>query len=318
MFTYMFIKSLSKFKSEILTLETLKEKIVNANIVPKPICRDLLYIFDWRDTVTMYLADPPLSNHSFYNSFKIKMEDNRVRLRAKKLPQDSDLTLVPRTGIDLFTEEVVFEPIGPAAFRIEDINFDRIYMGLTKVVSKLSHSEMNVVFSSWGNLRHRLEALPRRSEGFKKLDLYSLPDQVREESEAVDYSQEMIEDDPDKVIRGNICPDVIVEGNVDEELKVGTDVCLYSSSKRNRPWVGRVTEILPNQKFIIHWYSRKGRGRTFHAMQNFDQSAFQTEQNFESVMFWDMSENRTETSFELSNFWLQTIKIEYDKLDEEN
>ena len=37
--------------------------------------------------------------------------------------------------------------------------------------------------------------------------------------------------------------------------------------------------------------------------------------DLDSVMFWQMSEKRTEESFTLAPFWLETVRIEYEKLD---
>ena len=61
----------SEFQSEILTVDDLKEKILNAPISPKPECCHLWYIFGWRDYISDHLADEPLQNHSRFNSFKI-------------------------------------------------------------------------------------------------------------------------------------------------------------------------------------------------------------------------------------------------------
>ena len=105
---------------------------------------------------------------------------------------------------------------------------------------------------------------------------------------------------------------------MDEDIEEGTDVVVYTEATRKRPWVGRVSELLPNKKFIIHWYQRRsGRGNTFIAMKNFDDSPYLTEQDFQSIMFWDMSEKRTKDSFNLSNFWIEAIRQEYEKLDAE-
>ena len=42
--------------------------------------------------------------------------------RAKKMPQDKEL--VPRSGIRLLKENIEFEPVGCAEYRIERLNFD--------------------------------------------------------------------------------------------------------------------------------------------------------------------------------------------------
>ena len=77
-------------------------KITSSPMIPKAICRSLLYIFSWKSYISDELSDPPLVNHSKYNSFLVSMEGGNAKLRAKKLPQDREL--VPRAGIRLLKE----------------------------------------------------------------------------------------------------------------------------------------------------------------------------------------------------------------------
>ena len=60
-------------------------------------------------------------NHSS-NSFKWQCEEDSVKFRAKKLPQDSEF--VPRAGIRLLKEETHFYPVESAEFRTHEIPFD--------------------------------------------------------------------------------------------------------------------------------------------------------------------------------------------------
>ena len=60
----MFSMLATQFKSEITTLEDLKEKILQAPIVPKPICRSLLYTFDWKGFIADKLCSPGLKYQS--------------------------------------------------------------------------------------------------------------------------------------------------------------------------------------------------------------------------------------------------------------
>ena len=175
-----------------------------------------------------------------------------------------------------------------------------------------------LIHSSWDNLRHTLESLPGKQDNLRKMNLDILPTQE------VDVTMAAIDDDSyeridvNKMLTGNLCPELIEDGDLDEDIEEGTDVVVYTEVTRKRPWVGRVSELLPNKKFIIHWYQRRsGRGNTFNAMKNFDGSPYLTEQDFQSIMFWEMSEKRTKDSFNLSNFWLVAIRQEYEKLDAE-
>ena len=73
----------NELKSDITTIEELKEKITNAPIQPKPVCKSLDFIFGWKGFVTPWLADPPLTNHSKYNSFSVQKESGKVKFRKK-------------------------------------------------------------------------------------------------------------------------------------------------------------------------------------------------------------------------------------------
>ena len=48
---------------------------------------------------------------------------------------------------------------------------------------------------------------------------------------------------------------------------------------------------------------------------NHDGSPNVSELEHDSIMFWDMTESRARDSFSLSNLWLETIRLEYEKLD---
>ena len=240
-------------------------------------------------------------------------EDNCVKLRAKRLPQNSDSMLYPRSGIRMLQNIIEYPPIGVADFRVEDINFDKIIHGLKKFTAKLPLEEKMSIESSWDNFRHKIESLPLRKNNLTKMKLSSLPKQESLTETDLDYVTDV---DDETVLNGNVCPEEIEEGDIDRDIVIGTDVCLYTNSRKGRPWVGRVAEILPEKRFVIHWFSRSPRSKNiFIAMKNFDGSPYLTDQDLSSVMFWDMSENRNEDSFELSNYWLETIKAEYSNLD---
>ena len=123
----------NEFKAEITTIEALKDKIINAPIQPKPICRSLLHTFDWKSFISPRLSDPPLVNHSKYNSFLMQKEEGKVKFRGKFLPQLPDSELVPRPGIRLIKENTTFEePVGAAEFRVEEIKFHDIFKLIQK------------------------------------------------------------------------------------------------------------------------------------------------------------------------------------------
>ena len=71
----------NELKSEILTIEDLKEKIEAAPIVPKPVVHSLPYIFDWKSFIEDKLSKPPLKNISNYYSFLFSSEAGDVKFR---------------------------------------------------------------------------------------------------------------------------------------------------------------------------------------------------------------------------------------------
>ena len=300
---------------DIPTLEVLKEKLVSAPIEPKPICKDLDFIYDWKGFILPKLTQPPLNNHSKYNSFLLysEMRGSRkvVVFKAKRLPQHAQY--VPRAGIRLIKEDTVFDPVPCAEYRIERINFDEIMKGIYIYLARQSAEVRRQVLSSWDRLRDKIERLPRKAEGILKMNISSLPKQRYEALPIPDY---LIENDNDTELEGDLLPEEISEGDFDSEIAVDMDVVVYTMEKKGRPWVGRVIEILPEKKFIIHWFARKTiRSRRFEAMFSASGERNVSEMDNESVMIWQMSENRTESSFMLSNFWLEDIRREYETLD---
>ena len=239
-----------------------------------------------------------------------------MKLRAKKLPQNPESSLYPRAGIKILKDCVGFSPVGAAGFRVEEIKFDQIFIGVRKMTSKLNLQEKMEVESSWEHLRKSLESLPSKSDNLRKMNLKELPTQTVAGGDRCDGSESDDSEDGD-MLAGNICSEIIEEGDLEEDITIGTDICVYTESTRGRPWVGRVQELLPGKKFKIQWFSRRsGRGKLFSAMFSDDGTPYVSEQDFDSIMFWDMSENRKSDSFSLSNFWLEAMKEEYNKLDQ--
>ena len=120
-------------------------------------------------------------------------------------------------------------------------------------------------------------------------------------------------------LTGDLYAEDVDDGDLDSEIAPGMDVCIYTTDKRWRPWVGRVVQLLEHKRFLIHWYSRKScRSRKFEAMKNDSGERCVSEMEYGSVMVWQMSENRTPSSFTLSPFWLDYISREYATYDEKD
>ena len=303
---------------EILTVDELIGKVLNSPIQPKPLCESLLFVWDWKGFILPNLTEIPLENHSKYNSFAIVKEQELVRLRAKRLPQNDDKELQPRSGIRLYKQGCAFEPVGAAAFRVEEIKFDLIMKGFMKYASKLPEEIYRNLLNSRGKLRDTLESLPNRKSSFPLMNLEDLPVQqldLGSSSAATDSSLLDPIDTVETAIHGEIFLEEVRVGEY-SEIGVNTDVCVYTSDVTSRPWVGRVTQMLGGKKFEIVWFTRKrGRGGTFHMMKDQQGKQVKSVLDLNSVMFWHMSENRSDESFTLSSYWLEAIRVEYQELD---
>lgn len=290
-------------------MEELTALILNAPIEPSPVCLELEYIFAWKQFIIPFLADPPLKNHSQYHSFMVNKEEDVVKFRAKRYPQDREF--VPRAGIRIVRDGVNFEPVGAADFRVNSIPFDRISKTIRIMTSRLPLNEKITIQESWDRLRDRIELSPHRQHLLEKMDLNSLPKIIYETAPEVSISVNESFDE----ITGDLLEENISEGNLDEICE-DIDVCVYSEEATGRPWVGRVKQMLPGGKFVIHWYSRRsGRGQVFTAMTLANGQPFLSEIELESIMFWAMSEDRREDSFKISTFWQDVIRREYEQLD---
>jgi len=303
----------TSFATEIVTLKDLKKCILETNMKPKPVCHSLWYIYGWKAFVTDYLTDVPLENHCFYNSFKVSKENGFAKLRAKKLPQD--INLVPRAGIRLMIEGHPYGPVGIADFRIDKLNFDQVMKGIKLYSKNLPLLDRMRIESSWDNLRETLENLPWKSLQFDQMLLENLPTQ-RVECLSIPMSLTVTDSTPP--LRGELFPEDPVEGQLEDEVCLGMDVCVYTREKQTRPWLGRIVKVLQNKKSLLQWYTRKSiRSSIFYALLNKDGSPSITELENQMVMFWNVSKPRSRNlnSFSISPHWLKTIMQEYEEMD---
>jgi hypothetical protein len=88
-------------------------------------------------------------------------------------------------------------------------------------------------------------------------------------------------------------------------------------SKRSRPWVGRIQEILNNDEFVIQWYEPMvPNSNTFVASKQANGSPYLSKQSMSCVMFWQMATNVTEDSFDITEYDMKRISYEYKCHDE--
>ena len=302
-----------QLKGEIVTIEELVSRIENAPMIPKAKCYHLWFIYGWKDFISGQLTEPPLANHSKYHGFCLTRENGDVKLRAKRLPQHT--VLVPKSGIRLMKDGHCLEKIGPADFRVEKIKFDAIMRGVNIHLSKLPLERRMSITASWDRLRKRLEDLPRKCHGFPKMDLSIFPKQSSVITQIPEHLQVRTDVPP---LTGQFYQEEITDGSIDDEVAVNMDVCIYTSTRKWRPWLGRVVKVLENKMFLMQWYKRKSsQSSVFTAVVNSDGSPYINEISNESVMFWMISEpeSRTSDSFSLSQYSLLAIEREYEEID---
>ena len=305
-------------ENEMSSVNDLIDKIVNSPIIPKPLCTNLFYIFDWKNCVTEKLSKTKLEYHSFYHSFNFVKENGKSVLRAKLYPQDVEFG--PKEGILLLKDGTEFESVGAAEFRIEKLQLQKLFDSLQKYFISLPLESRIKVTSCWEALRKTLESLPKNRMNLSKMRISELPKQVQTREPLIpEHLNQLNEDEEVPELRGQICEENIpevIEGSFETEIAVEMDVVIYTRSMQMRPWVGRVLQVLPGNKFTLQWYKRRGRGNLFHAMVNSDGSPVLSVQERTVVMYWHISEAKTEHSFRLSYYWLEKIKLDYALHDE--
>ena len=294
-------------------MDELFEKLRSAPIVPKAEVEHFLFTWDWKEFIETKLTEKNLENHSYYHQFQFVKESEIVKMRAKHYPQDTEWT--PATGIRLIKEGIVFEPVAASDFRIEKLDMPHIYRDLYKYFQRLPTHLRVKVSSSWDALRDTLENLPTKRMNLEKMKITDLPKQTVSEPPSVPEEFQHVHEKEIPALKGDIVPEEVDEGKFNDEIFEGLDVVCYTRSKTKRPWVGKVTEVLPGQKFVINWYSRKrGNINLFQAMVENGQPYCSTQDNA-CVILWGFSDIRSSLSFFISNYWLAKIKCEYEIYD---
>ena len=294
-------------------MDDLFEKLAGAPIIPRAEVEHFLYSWDWKDFIVDHLTDKDLEKHSFYHQFQFVKEDTFVKMKAKHLPQSEEW--IPSSGIRLVKEGVIFEPISASEFRIEKLELVHVFRYLMKYFQWLLMALRVKVSSSWDALRDTLENLPRRRMNLMTMKIENLPKQPMHPSPIVPDEFQHIYEREIPALIGDIFPENLDEGKFEDEIMEGLDVVCYTRSKAKRPWVGRVTEVLPGGKFVINWYARKkGNKNNFFAMKVNGKLYLSVQENA-SVILWGFSEQRLEDSFVVSNYWMAKIRSDYEVYD---
>ena len=155
-----------------------------------------------------------------------------------------------------------------ADFRTDDIRFDVIMKTVGNMISKLQLTDRIPIVNSWDRLREEMENMSRGRTAVKKMNLNEFP-KINDIEDLPPLMDDLLESLDEHQIIGHLCDEAVEEGRA-EEICPGVDVVIYTKSKIKRPWVGRVHEMLPGDKFMIQWYIREGRRKKFNAMINPD------------------------------------------------
>ena len=299
------------------SIDELVQTIKMAPIIPKPECTNLFFIYDWKSYIQTKFAKTPLEFHSFYHSFKFSIEEGKSKFRCKLFPQDTEY--LPPTGIQLIKDGVQYESVGATDFRLDKLELDKVFRSLQNYFVTLPPQTRRTVSACWEALRKTLESLPGRKDNLLKMKITELPKQGFGDNPVVpNHLEQFIHEEEMPAIRGEIYPpENIREDLFNVDVAIDADVVVYTKSKQQRPWVGRVMKHLPENRFLVHWYKRRSRGNIFHAMVRADGSPIQSEQDNAVVMYWHIcrQDTITETSFELSQYWLEKIHQDYAEHD---
>ena len=291
----------NEFKNvEIPDVETLMKIIADAPMKPKPIVESMQFSWDWKTFIEPRLN--PLENHTLFNSFSITNEDGEVGLRYKKLPQS--LQYGPAKGIQLVKTFDGFEPVKASEFRVETLQLDKLVRGLLPYFSTMDLGTKIRVQSRWESRKKILEGLPAKREGLPRMDLCELPTRSNSEPK----SSEVEEDH--RQVQGTFYEDIVEEGDLEKEICVNMDVCVYTVQKRRRPWVGRVITLKGRENFVINWYEKDPSTKCgkYVSMKNEDGTLYTSEMDLATVMLWSFTVDRQENSFVITPVWQDCLK----------
>ena len=303
----------TEFKgSDIPDVESLKSKILNAPMKPKPIVESMMFSWNWKDYIEPCLN--PLGNHSFFNSFCFKKEDGEVKLRYKKLPQSAEYG--PVGGMKLLKTRGNLEAIKAADFRVESLGLEKLLRGLQPYFASLDLETRMIVVTRWEALKKTLEALPLKREALARMDIQKLPKQASGQASRDDGTVE-----EDRQVQGTFFDVPVEEGDLEKDICTDMDVCVYTRVKRKRPWVGRVISIKDRETFVINWYMKDESSKCgrYIAMFNDNSTRYVSELDMEVVMFWAFTQGREEgpgnDSFLITPYWHDCLMKEYERKD---
>ena len=118
----------------------------------------------------------------------------------------------------------------------------------------------------------------------------------------------MFQDIPE--LQGEIFPVELIEADFSSECVPGLNVCVYTSQKRLRTWVGRVESRADETSFYMRWFVKKTERNVYYesdlSLDIIDDA---------SVILWGFGCNQSSTSFEISSYYKLRIREMYSEHD---
>ena len=284
-------------------------------IQPTPVVNVLYFISDWKKFVEPKLTKERLSNHSGYHCFKFSEEDSKVYFRGKVLSTDDKWH--PKVGIQLLVKDPkLSDKIEASEFRFEQVKMKTILDDIqTKYLPMLRTKKQQETEASWKALDQTFQKLERERKSLKTLSFSDLPK----------YSVPPSPDSSGLVLKthenttpmwGTFYPDVVLDGDVHSDAKLGLDVIIYTESKANRPWVGVIHSISDDkQTYSIHWYKRAPGGGVRYKQEIRKGAAYLTDVEAASVMLYSVADHLDNGDLDLSE-WYDKVMETYQEHDD--
>ena len=306
-------------KSELATIEDFEKMLSNLNVpeLDREVVR-IDFTIDWIGTIAPKLV--PISGHSSVQSFEITGNDEvEPVLRFKHRSTDPQYWppqgfMIIRSGDWKLDDEIDVTGFRDPKF-YEDFVQNTIVGQYVKHLTS-SQEKKNMIVSSW---KSHLTRLLDISENMKvaSLAVDDLQDAV--ESNDSTLNEHLLDvttrlnKKQQAAVTGSSFPVKIPEASYRKVSRPNQLVCVYTSSKVDRPWFALVSKVLDHQ-ISLSWY-RKVRN---------SQSKWQlTEEKdlvyFGSIMLWDFTQDVMDDfhTINVTKEILKVVRESYKNLDEQ-
>lgn len=225
----------------------------------------------------------------------------------------------PKTGIRLFKADAnVLQPIKNSLFRIASLNLDKVFGDvMTKYVPVLPEEQQSGVRDCWLKFRERIDKLPSRIFPVMKID--DLKNKISElpVSKDIDnWRNQQSEREPNPIV-GAIIPAELLEGSFQVDAEPGMDACVWTLSKKDRPWLIRVKEVFKESNMFEGVWLKRGRGKNSYVL-DVDSKGHENCANLsmDTVLLFGFSTNITPDGCKITDYWLNKLRDSYRDHDE--